>query len=276
MYTIAKIAVEDASYCFDKEYSYLVPEQMTASVRAGCRVRVPFGRGNRGRTGLVLALESVPQRERNLKPVASLLDEEPLLDDHGLLLLRYLKECTFCTWFDALKTLIPSGLGVKPRLVYSAVKRGNGAPDWESLPSPQLAIMEYLNGKKKPVEEATLCQRLDILPQDESLLGLVRQGYVRREELLKQKVMDEKVVMVRLCDSPLPGALTKRQEEVMAFLEENGTASLREICYYNAMTRAVPDKLREKGVLEYYDIPRFRNPYGDNATAPEAPPPSLG
>ena len=52
---IAKIAVEAATYAIDKPYSYLVPSDMEVSV--GCRVLVPFGRGNRTSEGVVLSLE---------------------------------------------------------------------------------------------------------------------------------------------------------------------------------------------------------------------------
>lgn len=52
---IAKIAVEAATYAIDKPYSYGVPAGMDVSV--GCRVLVPFGRGNRTSEGIVLSLE---------------------------------------------------------------------------------------------------------------------------------------------------------------------------------------------------------------------------
>ena len=56
---LAKIAVEAATYAIDKPYTYLVPEDMTLAV--GCRVLVPFGRGNRVSEGMVLELtEDLP------------------------------------------------------------------------------------------------------------------------------------------------------------------------------------------------------------------------
>ena len=45
MTQIAKVAVAAATYAIDKPYDYLVPSGMELSV--GCRVTVPFGRGNR-------------------------------------------------------------------------------------------------------------------------------------------------------------------------------------------------------------------------------------
>ena len=52
MTQIAKVAVAAATYAIDKPYDYLVPSGMELSV--GCRVTVPFGRGNRTAEGMVL------------------------------------------------------------------------------------------------------------------------------------------------------------------------------------------------------------------------------
>ena len=54
MTQIAKVAVAAATYAIDKPYDYLVPSGMELSV--GCRVTVPFGRGNRTAEGMVLQL----------------------------------------------------------------------------------------------------------------------------------------------------------------------------------------------------------------------------
>ena len=43
----AAVAVDKATPQFDKEYSYRVPEGLP--VQPGCRVTVPFGRGDRRR-----------------------------------------------------------------------------------------------------------------------------------------------------------------------------------------------------------------------------------
>lgn len=267
MYTIATVVLENASPGFDREYSYFVPVQMEASVQAGCRVRVPFGGGNKARTGLVLAVAQVQERDARLKPISSVLDREPVLNPEGLRLLRYLRECTFCTWFDALKALIPTGIGIKPRLVYSS-----GNISTEGLPPHLLEVVELLRSKKNRMEESALCEKTGLVPGDRALTYLEENGYIVKSELLRQNIMDEKVVMVRLREEQPGVKLTKRQREAVAFLEENGAASLKEVCYYCSMTRAVVDRLRDHGVVEYYDEPRFRDPYENGVMEPEEAP----
>ena len=51
---VAKVAVEKASYGFDRLYDYEIPPQLAGRVRPGCRVQVPFAGGRTGRVGLVV------------------------------------------------------------------------------------------------------------------------------------------------------------------------------------------------------------------------------
>ena len=55
--TVAKIALQAATYAIDKPYDYQVPPELLDTLRPGMRVVVPFGAGNRRTEGIVLALE---------------------------------------------------------------------------------------------------------------------------------------------------------------------------------------------------------------------------
>ena len=52
---VAKVAVQAATFAFDRPYTYKIPQPL-AALRPGCRVMVPFSRGNRPCEGMVLAL----------------------------------------------------------------------------------------------------------------------------------------------------------------------------------------------------------------------------
>ena len=52
MSSIAEIAVNNTVYSFDMLFSYAVPENFVAET--GCRVLVPFGRGNAHRMGVIM------------------------------------------------------------------------------------------------------------------------------------------------------------------------------------------------------------------------------
>ena len=104
--------MDKAAYHFDKLYSYAVPVEFAAVLRPGMRVLVPFGGGNRKRQGIVLGKEQVESLEK-LKPVIALLDQEPVLSEEMLRLVSFLKETTFCSYFDAVKAILPAGFWFK-------------------------------------------------------------------------------------------------------------------------------------------------------------------
>ena len=103
---IAKIAVSAATFAIDKPYSYWIPEGMEAPV--GVRVMVPFGKGNKRTEGIVLAVEE--GSAEGLKSVDRLLDEAPMVTQGMLKLAAFLRERYFCTFYDAIRTMLPAGV----------------------------------------------------------------------------------------------------------------------------------------------------------------------
>lgn len=81
---VAKVAVARAVYAIDKPYDYLVPGELESRLRPGMRVLVPFGAGNRGSDGLVLAVREGVDRTEGLKPITAALDPEPVLDEKAI------------------------------------------------------------------------------------------------------------------------------------------------------------------------------------------------
>ena len=106
---IAKIALSAATFAIDRPYDYLVPPQLT-ELRAGMRVIVPFGAGNRRTEGLVLAISEQSEPDKPLKSVLTQLDEESVLDAEGLKLALWVRERWFCTVYDAARAMLPAGL----------------------------------------------------------------------------------------------------------------------------------------------------------------------
>ena len=115
----AGVAVSLTAYSFDKPYTYSVPDEYNDSIKVGSRVIVSFGKGNRKRVGIVLSLERMTDEDMKLKPILSVVDNEPLLNSEMMDMLYWLKDNTFCTFFDALKTIVPSGMNIRIKEKYS-------------------------------------------------------------------------------------------------------------------------------------------------------------
>ena len=50
---VVRVAVEKATFHFDKLFDYAVPFELSNRVQRGCRVLVPFGKSNQKIQGLV-------------------------------------------------------------------------------------------------------------------------------------------------------------------------------------------------------------------------------
>ncbi len=105
---IATVAVDNTFFSFDTDYSYLIPDNMLEKIELGCRVKVPFGKSNKQRDGIVVALSEASDID-NLKSIEKL--GEKILSNEMVMLALWLKERCFCTTFDCLKQMLPRRYG---------------------------------------------------------------------------------------------------------------------------------------------------------------------
>ena len=102
------VAVSNATFHFDKLYTYAVMPDQQDTVRLGSMVLVPFGRGSRARMGVVLACDAEPESAK-LKFLFDVAPASACLTPELLRLVHFLKERTFCTYYEAVKAVIPYG-----------------------------------------------------------------------------------------------------------------------------------------------------------------------
>ena len=254
---IAYIAVENANYHFDRRFSYRIPD--TLSVRAGCRVAVPFGRGNQKRQGIVL--EVGEGDDEGLKSVSELLDAEPVLNDEMLQLCGFIRNHCFCTYYDAVRTMLPAGINYRLSVEYAVdEKLGDRFYD---LSDEWRRIVNLIRSKNNKAEKYALLQELGYT--DTAILDAMEaDGVLRKNDAAFRRIGDKTVKMIRLSedsDTKAQGMkLSPKQESVIELLSTVGCASVREVCYYTGVTVSVPDTLVHKGLAAYFDDEVFRIP----------------
>ncbi|WP_304583618.1 replication restart helicase PriA [Acutalibacter muris] len=256
MSTLARIAVENAVYHFDKLFTYLVPEELYKTVRPGVRVTVPFGAGSRERVGMVFDLDG--QEGEGIKTVLSVLDREPVLDREGLGLALWMKNRYYCTLFEAVKLMIPAGLHfrLKDNYVLSAGFTDFDRENYDGL-SWQIIMALRSHGRAMPMEK--LSAALGITRDCPEFKALQAGGVVCRVNLAMNRVKDAVSKMVR----PIPGfdgRLTPRQREVYGVLCDVGEVSEKELCYFTGASPAVVKALCEKGAAEVFQYEIYRRP----------------
>ncbi len=253
---VAHVAVDRTAYHFDKPYDYLVPFDMVEKAKAGCRVVIPFGTGNRKRQGMILSVTTTSDFEK-LKPINSVLDNDPLLSEEMLKLAAWLKERTFCTYFDVFHLMIPAGINMQ---MVSAYRLCDDIDyDNLSLTDDEKSVIQYLRQSGAQVEKDRLLEIMGLNPDSDLLDKMAAKGFVTRYEDAVRRMGDATVKMARLSrDFDESEKLTKKQADVVEILKMTGAASVKEICYFTGVTAAVVTNLERKGIVEFFDEEVYR------------------
>ncbi len=105
---IATVAVEKTFFNYDSDYDYFVPDNLRDQLVIGTRVRVPFGKGNVLRYGIVVKLFGAINTD--LKEIVSVTGNAPVLSQEMVSLALWLKERCFCTTYECLRQMLPRGI----------------------------------------------------------------------------------------------------------------------------------------------------------------------
>ncbi len=251
---VAAVAVHATAYDFDKPFSYLLETSMYRPDLEGCRVIVPFGRGNRKRVGLLLSVSELNEPPAaGLKKVLSIVDAAPILNEEQLLLVHWLKENTFCTYYDAIRTLLPSALQLRVEEHYSLVPEA----DISALNVEQQQFVQFLRRAKNRKELDAL---LDVQnePQKKALVdALLEANVITATADAQQRMKGKKLRMVRLSEAyqlqERHFSVTVKQQQVINALQEFGVMEEKEVCYICGVTSAVIQNLIKQGIAERFE-----------------------
>ena len=259
---IAKIAVSAATFAIDKPYSYLVPEGMV--LMPGQRVQLPFGRANRRCEGIVLGVEE--GSEEKLKAVERCLDEEPILTDKQLRLAAFLRERYFCTFYDAIRTMLPAGLWFQAKQTFSLTEdiswkektiRKEGA----------LAVLTLLEDLGGSAEEAAL---RDLFPDDDTMADamtyLMRKKWIAAKTDYLRRLNDKTEKIATLVASPEEAMeyASRRprsaamQRSVLELMCSLGSVAVKELCYFTGASTATVNRLEKLGYIALSERPVLR------------------
>ena len=222
---IAKVAVNDATIHFDKLYSYLVPPDFSESLWPGSIVLVPFGRGNHPRMAVVLEVGTEEAPDPRLKSLLAAAPEKARLTPDLLELVHFLKDRYFCTWYEAVKAVIPYGAQYQPGME-------NGKPVLKSRLTRTLETVYTLVGglPEKPKPGARQIQAVEALragPCTKSALeaqgissstlnGLCQKGILKTEQ--RDKSLD---LFADIPFDPQPLELSPEQQTAYDQLEQD-------------------------------------------------------
>ncbi len=260
---IATVGVENCTYGFDRLFTYRIPDALTDSVLPGCRVFVPFGKGNMKRQGFVFSV-SVSDHDTvaGLKDICEVLDPVPVLNEELIQVAQLLVSQTFCTYFDAVRALLPKGLSMTTVKSFQITAVGKDT-DLSVLSDDEKLIMMTLRRSNSAVSEKNLLKVLKVKEADLLFRSLIRKGYIEDSRAIIHGSGEKNISLVRLIDADADADdfdLSKRQADVFAVLKDVGVASVKELCYFTGCSQSVVSALINKGAAEFFTVTVDRSP----------------
>ena len=235
-----------------KTFHYLIPEKMRDSLRIGMRVLVPF----KGRkvTGFTINFpdQSPDGVKEKLLEIEDLLDEAPLIDLSMLRFHRWISDYYLYPLGEVIKTGLPPGLQLKSELILRLTQDGTTFLVQGGLDSVQQKVFREI----ERCREVPLKKILRIFPGEVSrdqLFSWKRKGLLNIEGALEGKEVRpkfEKVVRYQAGEPSRPiGRVSKKQAEIVGWIEEKGEASYAELTKrFGAALRSIRS-LQEKGLV---------------------------
>ncbi len=266
---IAKVAVAAATYAIDRPYDYAVPPEVEGTLRPGMRVLVPFGAGNRRTDGIVLAVAAGESRPE-LKSVAALLDDEPVMEEETLKLILWMREQYFCTVYEAARAVLPAGLWFSMKDSWKLCDGVDRERAYEAAGNNRHArhLVELLFANDRCAELTQIRAAFGTADPNPAIRLLREQGIVKNVTSTQRGVGD-KTEQVAVLELPPEEAMAliapKRrtaplQYAVVEQLCAIGRVSTRELCYFTGASMTTVRTLARRGILRLEKQEVFRRP----------------
>lgn len=183
---IAKVLIDNLSVAGDKIYDYIIPENLIDDIEIGKRVLVYFGRVSNLIPALVIDIrDKSDYEESKLKKIKEILDDEIIVNQYLIDLIKYMRDNYFCTYVDALKCVLPNKMdeAIKKE-IYDILDKDYDNPLYEDI----LSLIKKRNGKcsfnylkeKLDLEKQELKKRLSFLVKNKIITRNV--SYYIKEE----------------------------------------------------------------------------------------------
>jgi primosomal protein N' (replication factor Y) len=228
-------------------FHYHVPPHLTNQIQVGHLVAVPFR--NQQLPGIVVDLGDTSPVEQT-KPIAALLDAEPVVTPAQINLARWLSRETLAPLAICMKYFLPPGSGRKPEWLLKPTDVSKATPA-EPLNAPQQILLTYLRQ-----HGATPLAEVDPGTAD----ALLEKGLARKEATLGKPRVGPKVDrMVELLippdeiDAVLPTlGRASKQADILLYLAEldDPLPALADVVKHVGCTTGPAQSLAQKGWVE--------------------------
>ena len=295
MRKIAVVVISNTTREYDREYHYFVPEAFCGGLLPGMRVIVPFGKSNKLKEGYVLGFAE-DSDFGELKEIHKVIDDKPVLIHSLIKLALWMRKRYFCTYSQAIKCMLPAGIGVKSLQLITLrnadrpyIAKGHfktqgqeetQEPESVKLTPNQKILLELLRANDGLLEADELKRLYGSRSGfNKNVRELSEKGVVSIEERYSSPVREK---TIRAASLAMPaeevladiesGRLKRIQQiRVLEMLMDNEYIAVADLARFASVTTSVLDTLRKYGYIYYRDIEVSRDPMRHREVEPTKP-----
>lgn len=207
--------------------TYSVPAELQPFVQVGVRVRVPLRR--RQTTGVIVAVaDTTAVDEASLRPIAEVLDDQPLLPAHLMAIADFISGYYRCPLGTTLASMIPARL-FRSDAEEARLTPAGAAVDVTGIPTDQASVIAALRSSPR-MKVPTLLATAGLASRG-ALDAVAAAGWVALSHRRRDRPPRLEVAAVRLADEPLADLLDRcgrapAQRRVIEWLAAEGRAVL--------------------------------------------------
>lgn len=254
-------------------FTYKIPAELADTpLSVGVRVIVPFGR-KKFYTGIVVGLPLTPPQGYEIKDLAMILDQKPIVRHPQLKLWNWVADYYLCSVGDVYKAAVPSGMKIESETFVEI----NPDFDFDEFPLKNDLEAEIYNlvKEQEQVKISDIVKQLDRHGTTATTNRLISRGVLIVAEKLVERYVTKKETCVRL-----PAAMTEREAfrlvgsarkqetlllTLLTLLREkngaiNGGVTRAKLLEKAQVSPAIVTAMIKKGILEQYivEVNRFR------------------
>ncbi len=275
---VAKVVVTKNNRNVDRLFDYTIPDGLRDCLCAGSRVIVPFGAKNALTEGYVVEIGE-PSGWVKLKQIKSVSGDVPVFDDKAWALACWMREKYMCTYFEALRQMIPTGISVKFEdwVCLRDIPQNNREAllKKSELRRQVVAVLEAENGAM------ALNRLLSAFDRNirASVSSMEKAGLVALMQRDITQVKDKVIQFAALAVSSEEaadrmrelGRSAPKQSEILEILRYTEEAAVCDLVYLAQTTYNAVHALCQKGLIRLYDREVLRDPLGGKTFAPSKP-----
>ena len=240
---------------------YIIPERLNGLLKIGCRVLVPIG--NSLREGYIVSFPVVSEIE-NLKEVADLLDNEPLIPEELMKLSLWISHSYLSPLYKVIEQIIPPAMRVEQEKWVKILDNNDLSSSLGIFDARIAAILSSLN--TGPILIKNLLKKygpdIEIVLQDLEQRGVIEIYLDFKSKktrsfitIIKNAVVEEEyeAVLDELKGAPV-------QLEIFKMVFASGSVEQAVLLKKHSFNRSSINGLEEKGFIEKYELEQTRLP----------------